>query len=86
MSLMLKALPQGAEYGTGKKMLKAKVDPTMCMKTKRRMTICRSQKTPFQLGFMLFYTETHVLCRNRQHICRNLRPGERIPRFKIERL
>ena len=37
--------PRGGEQR--KKMLKTKIDPTMCMKTKRRMTICPKQMATF---------------------------------------
>ncbi len=67
------------------KMLKMKVDPEMCMKTKDRTTFCLTQKTTFVPGRMLFYTKIHVLCTNRQLICHHSSLGERTSRFKMER-
>ena len=40
-----------------KKMLKMKVDPTMCMKTKTRTTILPTQKRTFLCNCAPFYTE-----------------------------
>jgi hypothetical protein len=40
-----------------RKMLKMKVDPEMCMKTKDDTTICPTQKTTFLPGCTPFYTE-----------------------------
>ena len=40
-----------------KKMLKMKIEPTMCMKTKRQTTICPKQKTTFLHNCTTFYTK-----------------------------
>ena len=42
------------------KMLKMKVDPEMCMKTKEQTTICPTQKTTFLPGCTPFYTERYA--------------------------
>jgi hypothetical protein len=46
------------------KMLKMKVDPEMCMKTKDEATNCPTQKMTFLPGCTPFYTEMHVFCGN----------------------
>jgi hypothetical protein len=66
-------------------MLKMKVDPEICMKTKDHATICPTQKTTFVPGCMPFYTETHVFCRNRSLFCHYSHAGERILRFKMDK-
>jgi len=62
--------------GPPQKMLKMKIDPEMCMKTKDNATICPTQKTTFLPGCTPFYTETHVFCRNCRLFGRNSSAGD----------
>jgi hypothetical protein len=62
------------------KMSKIKIDPTMCMKTNKKMTISPKQKTTFLHNCTPFCREAHVFYRNRRLICHYSCAGERIPR------
>jgi hypothetical protein len=65
------------------KMLKMKIDPTMCMKTNTHMTISPKQKMTFLHNCTPFYTKAHVFSRNRRLSCHYSSVGERTHRFKM---